>query len=105
MSLRSLQVGRAGRHQSLGRADARMVGALAAAALQFCGHPDRRLAPSACGKARLGPKATRCPRSIAACCWMRARRRIATSALDAVPDMMLEMPEDSFAPAVLARRV
>ena len=38
----SLRRGAHRRAQSLGRADARMVGALAAAALQFCGHSARR---------------------------------------------------------------
>ena len=39
------------------------------------------------------------PRSIAACCWSSGKETIGTSALEAAPDMILEMPEDTLRPA------
>ena len=71
---------------------------LAAAALQFRGDSDRRLAAIRCG--RISWDETRGPllAGSAACCSDRGKETIGTTALDGEPDMMLEMPEDSIAP-------
>ena len=75
---------RAGGRQSLGRADAGVVGALAAAALQLRGDSDRRLAPSAVG----GPAAASrrpCPRIDRGMLLDQGKETIGTTPLDAVP--------------------
>ncbi len=71
-----LASGPPGRRQSVGRADAGMGDALAAAALQFRRHPDRRKPPSAVGGAARR-KSRRAPLSTTVCFWRTAARRSA----------------------------
>ena len=86
--------------QSLGCAVARMEHALAAAALQFPGHPADCEPPSALGIAawRRQPPAPNCARG-----WRldQGKEALATTALDAVPDAILKMPDDTPAPFIV----
>ena len=81
--------------QSLGCADAGMVGPLAAAALQFRGDPDAWPRAIRCGKAASAVTARRVLASTAGMLLDQGKETIGTTALDAQPDMILEMPEDS----------
>ena len=85
--------------QSVGRLDAGMGDPVAAAAVQFRGHPDGRQPPSAVG----GSAAEAEVRSsvLEGMVLDHGRETIGTTPLDGEPDVILKMPEDSFAPFLL----
>ena len=95
--LKSLRRGRPGRRQSLGRPTLEWSVPSPPPPYNFAVIPTVASRHPLVGRPPAGRDDAR-PRSIAACCSMPARRPSAPSALDAEPDMILEMPEDSLAP-------
>ena len=89
----SLRRGRLAGPNPWDAADARMGGAVAAAALQFRGHPDRRQPASAVGRPPRG-KHTTAPSLDRGLALDRGKESLATTGLDAQPDLILKMPEE-----------
>ena len=93
--------GRACGPKSLGRAVPRMEHAVAAAALQFRGHSPKLPAVIRSGNQGLAdakPSASELRRGLVL---DQGKEALATTALDAVPDAILKMPDDSPAPFVV----
>ena len=79
-----------------------MGDAVAAAALQFRRHSHRRQPPSAVGRPDRPARAGERTSARRACCSTTAARPSAPRALDAEPDVILQMPGDSLAPLLLS---